>query len=385
MTTVTPPALSVPLLDLKAQFAPIRDEILAAIARVCDSQQFILGAEVEAFEREISSLLGVRHAIGVSSGTDALLAALMALGVGPGDEVVTSPYSFFATAGCIARVGGRPFFVDIEPSTFNIDVDRIERTLTPRTRAIMPVHLFGQCADLAPILDLAARRGIPVVEDAAQAIGATYRGRVAGTFGALGCFSFFPTKNLGAFGEGGLVTTNDDQLAVRVRLLRNHGAERQYFHRMVGGNFRLDAIQAAVLRVKLPYLSRWTATRQRNAARYRDLFLGSPVASRVGLPGAAGDRTHIYNQFVVRVPHRDTVKEGLRARGVGTAVYYPVPLHIQECFTDLSYRAGELPHAEAAARETLALPIFGELTTAQQSYVVRALEDTLAAIDSNAL
>jgi dTDP-4-amino-4,6-dideoxygalactose transaminase len=385
VTTVTRPALSVPLLDLKAQFAPIRDEMLAAIARVCDSQQFILGAEVDAFEREIASLLGVRHAIGVSSGTDALLAALMALDIGPGDEVVTSPYSFFATAGSIARLGARPVFVDIDPATFNIDVDAIERAVTPRTRAILPVHLFGQCAELAPITALAARRGIPVVEDAAQAIGATYRGRAAGTFGALGCLSFFPSKNLGAFGEGGLVTTGDDQLAARVRLLRNHGAERQYFHRTVGGNFRLDAIQAAVLRVKLSYLSGWTAARQRNAARYRDLFLASPVAPRVRLPAEATDRTHIYNQFVIRVPHRDAVKKSLQARGVGTAVYYPVPLHLQECFADLGYQAGELPHAEAAARETLALPIFGELTAAQQSYVVRALEDSLAAVEDAAL
>jgi dTDP-4-amino-4,6-dideoxygalactose transaminase len=385
VTTVTPPALSVPLLDLKAQFAPIRDEVLAALARVCDTQQFILGAEVEAFEREIASMLGVRHAIGVSSGTDALLVALMALGIRPGDEVVTSPYSFFATAGSIVRLGARPVFVDIDPATFNIDVDRIERALTPRTRAIMPVHLFGQCAELAALMELASRRGIPVIEDAAQAVGATYRGRAAGTFGAFGCFSFFPSKNLGAFGEGGLVTTNDDELAARVRLLRNHGAERQYFHRTVGGNFRIDAIQAAVLRVKLPYLSGWTAARQRNAARYRDLILGSPVASRVRLPVEAADRTHIYNQFVVRVPHRDAVREGLLARGVGTAVYYPVPLHLQECFGDLGYRAGELPHAEAAARETLALPIFGELTTAQQSYVVRALEETLRAIDGPSL
>jgi dTDP-4-amino-4,6-dideoxygalactose transaminase len=382
VTTVTPPGLSVPLLDHKAQFAPIRDEILAAVARVCESQQFILGAEVEALEREIGALLGVRHAIGVSSGTDALLAALTALNIGPGDEVVTSPYSFFATAGSIARLGARPVFVDIEPVTFNIDVDRIERALTPRTRAIMPVHLFGQCADLSPLVELAERRGVPIVEDAAQAIGARYRGRAAGAFGALGCFSFFPSKNLGAFGEGGLVTTNDDGLAARVRLLRNHGAERQYYHRTVGGNFRLDAIQAAVLRVKLPYLAGWTAARQQNAARYRELFTASRAGSRIGLPAEAPDRTHIYNQFVVRLPHRDAVRAGLQTRGVGTAVYYPVPLHLQECFAHLDHRAGEFPHAEAAAGETLALPIFGELTPSQLSYVVRAVDETLAAIDA---
>ena len=372
-----PSAPAVPLLDLKAQFAPIRDEVLAAVTRVCDSQQFILGAEVEAFERELASLVGSPHAVGVSSGTDALVVALMALGVGAGDEVVTSTFSFFATAGSIARLGARPVLVDIDPGTFNIDVNGVERALTPRTRAIMPVHLFGQCADMAPLMDLASRHGVPVIEDAAQAIGATYEGRRAGAFGALGCFSFFPSKNLGAFGDGGLVTTGDAALAERVRLLRTHGAERQYYHRLIGGNFRLDALQAAVLRVKARHLPEWTAARQRNAARYRELIRGAGLSDVVTLPAEAHGRTHIYNQFVIRVPDRDRVRAGLQARGVGTAVYYPVPLHMQECFAHLGHRAGDLPHAETAAAESLALPIFGELTADQQEHVVQALRETM--------
>jgi dTDP-4-amino-4,6-dideoxygalactose transaminase len=362
--------VTVPLLDLKAQFAPIRDEVLAAVQRVCDSQQFILGPEVEAFERDMAERIGSRHAIGVSSGTDALLAAMMALGIGPGDEVVTSTYSFFATAGCIARLGAKPVFVDIDPLTFNIDVDGVSGALGPRTRAIVPVHLFGQCAELAPLLDVSAAHGVPLVEDAAQAIGAVYQGREAGTFGTLGCFSFFPSKNLGAFGDGGLVTTDDDGLAASVRRLRNHGTERQYFHRTVGGNFRLDALQAAVLRVKAPHLAEWTAARQRNAARYRDLFRAHGLEGTVMLPAEAPDRTHIYNQFVIRLPERDRIRAALQARGIATAIYYPVPLHLQECFAGLGYRAGQLPRAEAAACDSLALPIFGELTLEQQEYVV---------------
>jgi len=367
----------VPFVDLRAQFEPMREEVLAAIARVCDAQQFILGPEVEALEREMTAAIGVRHAIGVSSGTDALLAALMALGVGAGDEVVTTAYSFFATAGSIARLGARPIFVDVEPDTLNIDVEGVRRAITGRTRGIMPVHLFGQPADMAPLVTLAAGAGIPIVEDAAQAIGAAYRGRQAGTFGALGCFSFFPTKNLGAFGDAGLVVTGDDAAAEHVRRLRNHGAEQQYYHRVVGGNFRLDAIQAAVLRIKSRRLPQWTEARRRNAARYRDLFAAAGLAGRVALPAERADRTHIYNQFVVRVPDRDRVREALRARGIGTAVYYPVPLHQQECFASLSHRPGDFPHAEAAARDSLALPIFPELTAEQQTQVVDALGEVL--------
>ncbi|HXE81535.1 MAG TPA: DegT/DnrJ/EryC1/StrS family aminotransferase [Vicinamibacterales bacterium] len=367
----------VPFVDLRAQFAPMREEILAAIARVCDAQQFILGPEVEALERELSAAIGVRHAIGVSSGTDALLVALMALDIGPGAEVVTTPYSFFATAGSIARVGARPVFVDVEPDTLNIDVENVARALTERTRAIMPVHLFGQCAEMTRLTKIAADAGVPIIEDAAQAIGATQDGRQAGTFGAFGCCSFFPTKNLGAFGDGGLVVTDDDDLAERVRRLRNHGAERQYYHQVIGGNFRLDALQAAVLRVKAPHLDGWTEARRRNAARYRELFAASTLDGRVTLPVERPGRRHIYNQFVIRVPDRDRVRRDLQARGIGTAVYYPVPLHLQACFAGLGYRPGDFPHAEAAAKDSLALPIFPELTAEQQQQVVAALAEVL--------
>jgi dTDP-4-amino-4,6-dideoxygalactose transaminase len=268
--------------------------------------------------------------------------------------------------------------VDIDPATFNLDVDAVRAAVTPKTRAIMPVHLFGQCADMDPLAETAARAGVPIVEDAAQAIGSTYKGRHAGTMGSLACFSFFPSKNLGAFGDAGLVTATDDRLAERVRLLRNHGAERQYFHRMVGGNFRLDALQAAVLRVKTPHLASWTAGRRRNAARYRALFDGGGLADRVTLPAETADGLHIYNQFVVRVPSRDRVKTRLAEAGIGSAIYYPVPFHLQECFAGLGYREGAFPHAEAAARESLALPIFPELSEAQQAHVVDTIGRALA-------
>jgi dTDP-4-amino-4,6-dideoxygalactose transaminase len=370
--------MRVPLLDLQAQFAGIRDEVLSAVVRVCDSQRFVMGPEVEAFEHEMAELLGVTDAIGVSSGTDALLVSLMALGVGPGDEVVTSTYSFFATAGAVSRVGATPVFVDIDPRTFNIDVAQVARTMTRRTRALMPVHLFGQMADMDPLVELAAQARVPIIEDAAQAIGARYAGRPAGGIGALGCFSFFPSKNLGAFGDAGLVTTNDGALASRVRLLRTHGAERQYHHRVVGGNFRIDALQAAVLRVKAPHLAAWTAARQRNAARYRELIEAAGLTSRIIMPAEAADRTHIYNQFVVRVPDRDRVKTALEARGVGTAIYYPVPFHAQECFSYLGPWPAGFPEAERAARESLALPVFGELSDDQLRYVVDSLAAVLA-------
>jgi dTDP-4-amino-4,6-dideoxygalactose transaminase len=357
----------VPLLDLTAQYAPMRSEILAAIARVTDSQRFILGAEVEAFEREIASAIGVSHAIGVSSGTDAIIAALMALGIGPGDEVVTPTYSFFATAGCVARIGATPRLVDIDPATFNIDPASIEAAITPRTRAIMPVHLFGLCADMPPILEIARRRGIPVIEDAAQAIGA------APTVGALGCYSFFPSKNLGAFGDAGLVVSNDAAVADRVRLLRNHGAHERYFHEIVGGNFRLDAIQAAVLRVKLPRLEGWTQGRRRNAGRYRQLFAEAGLDGVVTLPREPSGRRHIFNQFVIRAPRRDGLRAHLDAAGIGTEIYYPVPFHLQKCFESLGHRRGDFPHAERAAADSLALPIYSELTEAQQRQVVDAI------------
>ena len=365
--------MPVPLLDLQGQYGPLRDEILAAIARVCDSQRFIGGPEVEALEREIAAKLGVPHAVGLSSGTDALLVALMALGIGPGDEVIVPTFSFFATAGCVSRLGATPVLVDIDPVTFNIDPAAAAAAVSPRTRAIIPVHLYGQCADMDPLLELARQRGFPLIEDAAQAIGATYKGRFAGAMGQAGCFSFFPSKNLGAFGDAGLLTTTDPALAHEARLLRNHGAEPKYFHKRIGGNFRLDALQAAVLRVKLPHLDRWTARRQANADRYDALFAASAAADCAAVPRRAADRTHIFNQYVIRVPQRDAVRARLDAAGVGTEIYYPVPFHLQECFAPLGYRAGQFPHAEAAAAETLALPIYGELTDAQQREVVNAV------------
>jgi dTDP-4-amino-4,6-dideoxygalactose transaminase len=366
----------VPLLDLQAQYLPIRDELLAAIARVCDSQRFILGPEVDALEHELASYLGVREAVAVSSGTDALLVAMMALGIGEGDEVVTSTYSFFATAGCVARLGAVPRFVDIDPATFNLSADGVRAALSPRTKAVMPVHLYGLCADMDPLLAAAAEAGVPVIEDAAQAIGATYKGRQAGSMGLLGCFSFFPSKNLGAFGDGGLVTTSDPSVARDLRLLRNHGAEERYYHDRIGGNFRLDALQAAILRVKLPHLARWTEMRRENAARYRDLFdrhIDDADAGAVTLPIEPADRRHIYNQFIVRIPNRDAVKAILAESGISTEIYYPVPFHQQNCFQYLGYRRGDFPEAEKAAATTLALPIYGELTAAQQEAVVKSI------------
>lgn len=368
-------APKVPLLDLKAQFAPLRGDVFAAITRVCDAQQFILGPEVEALERELEAFLGIPHAVGVSSGTDALLAALMALGIGAGDEVVTTPFSFFATAGSIARLGARPVFVDIDRGNFNIDAGAIASAITAKTKAILPVHLFGQSADMEPIVEISERTGIPIVEDAAQAIGTCYRGRPAGGIGTIGCFSFFPTKNLGAFGDGGLVTTADGTLARKLRAIRQHGGEVKYRHDVVGANFRLDALQAAILRVKLPHLNAWTAARRKNADRYRALFTKAGLAGTVSLPAQSADSTHIYNQFVIRVPERDRLRAHLQSCGIGTEVYYPVPLHLQPCFRDLGYRAGSFPVAETAATEALALPIYGEITEAQQSLVVETIQN----------
>ena len=360
--------MKLPLLDLKAQYETIREEIQEAVLRVCASQRFILGPEVAALEEEVAACTGARFAVGVSSGTDALLASLMALDVGPGDEVVTTAYSFFASAGVIARLGARPVFVDMDPDTFNMDPEAVAARMGPRTRAVMPVHLFGRCVDLDSILELCRERGVAVVEDAAQSFGAVdSRGRSAGTAGALGCFSFYPSKNLGAFGDGGMVVTDDEALARRIRLLRVHGEEPKYHHRLVGGNFRLDSLQAAVLRVKLKHLGAWVEGRRRNARRYRELL--EPVASenRLVLPGDCPG--HVYNQFVIRVPERDRLRAFLDERGVATEIYYPLPLHQQECFQALGYRAGDFPEAEAAALSSLALPIYPELTAAQQQYV----------------
>jgi dTDP-4-amino-4,6-dideoxygalactose transaminase len=365
----------VPLLDLKAQFAPLRADILAAITRVCDAQQFILGPEVEALERELAAFLDIPHAVGVSSGTDALLAALMTLEVGPGDEVITTPFSFFATAGCIARVGARPVFVDIDAGTFNMNASAVASAVTSKTKAIVPVHLYGQGADMDPILDGAKRKSLAVIEDGAQAIGTKYRNRIVGGLGTIGCFSFFPTKNLGTFGDAGLVTTRDAALARKIRATRQHGGEIKYHHDSVGGNFRLDALQAAILRVKLPHLNDWTAARRRNADRYDAMFASSGLTGTVRLPVRDANSTHIFHQYVIRVPNRERLRAHLQERGVGTEVYYPVPLHLQPCFRSLGYSAGAFPAAEAAANDVLALPIYGELSEDQQAWVVEAIRE----------
>jgi dTDP-4-amino-4,6-dideoxygalactose transaminase len=375
----------VPLLDLKAQHATIREEVRVAMDRVVESQHFILGPEVEALEREVAEYSGCAHAIGVSSGTDALLVALMAIDLKPGDDVITTPYTFFATGGAIARLGARLVMVDIDPSSYNIDPARIEAAITSRTRAIIPVHLYGQMADMDPIMEIAERRGLYVIEDAAQALGSDYQGLRAGSIGHLGCFSFFPSKNLGGIGDGGMVTSNDIDLAHRVRLLRNHGYSPKYYNKVVGGNFRLDAIQAAVLRVKLKYLDGWTEARQHNAAIYRDLFGEAGLSSTldeftgdargVVLPVESPNVRHIYNQFVIRSHRRNDLIKHLKDRQIGTEVYYPVPMHLQECFADLGYASGDFPASEAAADQTLALPIYPELTREMITSVVNAIAE----------
>jgi dTDP-4-amino-4,6-dideoxygalactose transaminase len=375
----------IPLLDLKAQYAPIREEIRAAIDRVADAQYFIGGPEVEGLEREVAEYSQCRYGIGVTSGTDALLVALMAVGIQPGDEVITTSYSFFATAGSIYRLGAAPVFVDIDLNDYNIRPELIEAAVTDRTKAIIPVHLYGQMADMDPIMEIARRHNLVVIEDAAQAIGSEYKGRRAGSSGHFGCFSFFPSKNLGGFGDGGMITSNDADLAHRAKLLRNHGAEPKYYHKLVGGNFRLDALQAAVLRVKLKYLDGWTAGRQRNAAQYRRLFVEEGLAADGGssamndslasvvLPTEEPARRHIYNQFVIRSTRRDAVIAALKERKIGHEIYYPVPLHLQECFATCGYVLGDLPASEQAARETLALPIYPELTEEMQAAVTAAV------------
>ena len=366
--------MSVPLLDLRAQYQSIKADVDAAVAEVMTSQHFILGPKVEECEKAIAAYSRAKHAIGVSSGTDALLIALMAAGIGRGDEVITSTYTFFATAGSIVRAGAKPVFVDINPVSFNLDPAQVAAAVTPRTKAIMPVHLYGQMAEMAPLLALAAKHKLTVIEDAAQAIGAEDQGRRAGAGGDYGCFSFFPSKNLGAAGDGGMVTTNDDAAAERLRVLRVHGSKPKYHHKVIGGNFRLDALQAAVVTVKLRHLDDWTAARQRNAARYDALFAarGLVASGRVTLPRVVTSR-HIFNQYVIRVAQRDELLAHLKAKGIGTEVYYPVPLHLQECFRDLAYKPGDFPHSEAAAAHTLALPIYPELTEAQQAEVVDAI------------
>jgi len=372
MSVVATQKIPVPLLDLKAQYATIRDEVREAIDRVADSQYFIMGPEVQALEEEVAAYSQCKFGIGVSSGTDALLVALMAIDLQPGDEIITTPYTFFATAGCVARLGAKPVFVDIDPATYNLDVSQIEAKITPRTRAIMPVHLFGQMADMDPIMAIAEAHDLIVIEDAAQAIGSEYKGRRAGSIGHIGCFSFFPSKNLGGFGDGGMVVTNDPALAERLNILRKHGSQPKYYHKFVGGNFRLDALQAAVLRVKLRYLDGWTEERQENAARYRQMFAAG-VLSEERMPVELSDCRHIYNQFILRCSLRDELMAHLKGQGIGCEVYYPVPMHIQECFADLGYGEGDFPVSETAADETLAIPIYPELTVEMQQAVVNGV------------
>ncbi len=380
---------AVPLLDLRAQFAGLREEILATLAAVAEDQHFIMGPRVADFEAALAEYCRVRRAVGVSSGTDAILVALMALGVGQGHEVITTPYTFFATAGSVARLGAIPKFVDVEPLTLNLDAAQVEAGITSRTKALLPVHLFGQMADMTALEGIARSRGLPVIEDAAQAIGAEREGCRAGSVGDCGCFSFFPSKNLGCFGDGGAVTTSYEELADRLELLRNHGAKPKYYHTLIGGNFRLDALQAAVLWVKLPHLDAWTQGRQQNAARYRSLFTAAGLAATptgeegqpgldsypVVLPYEVPGCRHVYNQFVIRARRRDELIAHLRANGIGCEVYYPLPLHLQPCFAYLGYKAGDFPEAEAAARETLALPIYPELTAEQQERVVSVIAE----------
>jgi dTDP-4-amino-4,6-dideoxygalactose transaminase len=364
---------SFPFLDLKAQYRTIRAEIEAAIQRVMESQHFILGPEVESLEKEIAAYTQARFAIACASGSDALLLALMALEVGSGDEVVTVPFTFVATAGAIARVGARPVFVDIDPITYNLDPRKLEAALTPKTKAIIPVHLFGMAADLDSIMEIAKGRGIPVIEDAAQAIGARYGDRPVGSRGLCGAFSFFPSKNLGGAGDGGMLTARDEGFADRLRVLRNHGGHSKYECEVIGMNSRLDALQAAILRVKLHYLDEWTKGRQKNAARYSQRFKSRGLDRILTLPAVQPGCTHIYNQYVIRAPRRDQLKDALHSYGVPTDIYYPIPLHMQRAFAYLQYKPGDLPASEAASREVLALPIFPEMSPGQQDLVVESI------------
>jgi dTDP-4-amino-4,6-dideoxygalactose transaminase len=370
--------MQVPLLDLQAQYATIKDEILPVVHEVFESQRFILGPQVEAFEREVAELSGTRFAIGVSSGTDALLLCLMAAQVGWGDEVITTPYTFFATAGSISRVGATPVFVDIDPNTYNINPKLIEAKISSKTKAIIPVHLYGQCADMKPILEISQRHNLIMIEDAAQAIGSEYGGMGdgnryrAGNMGHFGCFSFFPSKNLGGFGDGGMVVANDKELAQLIKILRTHGGKDKYRNVMVGMNGRLDALQAAILRVKLKHLEDWSEQRRQHAAYYDEAFA---AIEQVQTPFTKPGNLHIYNQYIIRVPRRDELQAYLKERQIGTAIYYPIPLHLQECFAHLGCQPGDLPESEQAAKETLALPVYPELTREQQDYVVAMIQD----------
>ncbi len=367
----------VQLLDLGRQHQPLLDEITAAVGRVCQSGAFVLGPEVKNLEQAVAAYCQVKHAVGCASGSDALLLALMAYNVGPGDEVIMPSFTFFATASAATRLGARPVFADIDPLSFNIDPSPVSRLITPATKVILPVHLFGQCAAMDEINRLAETAHAPVIEDAAQSIGAEWQGRRAGSMGAIGCFSFYPTKNLGGAGDGGMLTTNSDELADRLRLLRQHGMNPRYYHKLVGINSRLDSFQAAVLNVKLPHLDRWTALRQANAARYDELFSQTGLDRVLSLPQAPANCRHVWNQYVIRVPggRRDTLREFLTKAKIGTEIYYPLGLHDQQCFGYLGYKAGDLPETDRAAREVLALPIFPELRAEEQQLVVARIAE----------
>jgi len=367
--------VNVPLLDLKAQYRVIKAEVLSAIEAVCDEQGFVLGPRVSAFEEATAQYIGSRYAIGCASGSDALLLSLMAMGVNAGDEVITVPFTFFATAGAISRLGAKPVFVDIQPKTFNIAPSLTEKAITPRTKAIIPVHLFGQCADMAAINEIARRKNVKVIEDACQAIGAAQQGKRAGVLGDTGCFSFFPTKNLGGFGDGGIITTNDKALADSMAMLRVHGSQVRYLHEAVGINSRLDALQAAVLQIKLKYLDQWTEGRRRNAERYQRLFTQTNLVERVTLPPTAPGNFHVYNQYTVRVQQRDELRNFLKDKGIGSEVYYPLPMHLQQCYRDLGYQKGAFPLSEQASEEVMSIPIYAELTEAQQVYVVEMIAE----------
>jgi len=368
--------MKVPLLDLKPQYDQIRAEVEPALLELCKSQVFILGPKVQECEAAIAKYCGAAHGVGMSSGSDALIVALMAEGIGPGDEVITTPYTFFATVGAISRVGATPIFVDIDPVTFNLDVSKLAAAVTPKTKAIIPVHLYGQMADMDAVMAVAQAHKLVVIEDAAQAIGSEWKGKRAGSIGDYGCFSFFPSKNLGCFGDGGMLTMQDAAKAKKATILRNHGSEPKYYHREIGGNFRLDALQAAVVTIKLKYLDGWTAARQANAARYEKLFAqtGLATSGQVVLPAAQTNR-HIYNQFIVRAKNRDGLLAHLRSREIGTEVYYPVPLHLQDCFRSLGHQPGAFPESERAAKETLALPIYPDLTADMAQWVVGAIAE----------
>ena len=366
--------MNVPLLDLKTQYTRIQPELMKVIEEVCAQQSFILGSKVEQLENTLAKFIGTKHAVGVASGSDALLLSLMELDIQPGDEVLTVPFTFFATTGVISRLHARPVFVDICPDTFNFDPMQMAEKITSKTKAILPVHLFGQCADMEAINEVANANKIPVIEDVCQAIGATRNGIKAGACGRTGCFSFFPSKNLGAFGDGGLISTDDPKVAERLRLMRVHGSRSEYHHHLIGMNSRLDALQAAVLQVKFQYLADWTEKRQKNAARYRQLFHEYGLDDRITLPVVASGNTHVYNQFTIRTPKRDDLSAYLTEKNIGNRIYYPVPLHLQECYKTLGYHKGDFPVAEQVAKEVLSLPIFPELTSAQISYVVETIK-----------